>query len=100
MDPTIYCPALSQMWWPIKSFLDEDQIQVHHTCTTLCPPGFHNRFYWYGKKQASPGRYPTWIDKISNVHCIVKEPEDCANDPDGNDVQNDVPDDIPTDSTQ
>ena len=69
-------------------FPDEDQIQVHQTSTTLCPTGFHNEYYWYGKKQASPGRYPSWIDDVLDEQSVVKNYGDISsnldttNDPD------------------
>ena len=48
-----------------KVYFPEDvQLQVHQMRTTLCPPGFHNGFYWYGKNQASPGHYPKWVENI------------------------------------
>ena len=45
-------------------FPEDGQLQVHQMRTTLCPPGFHNGFYWYGKNQASPGHYPKWTEDI------------------------------------
>ena len=45
-------------------FPEDGQLQIHQMRTTLCSPGFHNGFYWYGKNQASPGHYPKWVENI------------------------------------
>ena len=40
-------------------FPEEECINVHLTRTSLCPVGFPNKFYWYGRQQSSSNRlYP------------------------------------------
>ena len=46
-------------------FPEEECINVHLTCTLLCPVGFPNGFYWYRRRQSSNSRlYLEWVDAL------------------------------------
>ena len=48
-----------------KVYFPEECINVLLTCTSLCPVGFPNGFYWYGRRQSSNSRpYPEWVDAV------------------------------------
>ena len=48
-------------------FPEEEGIRVHQMHTVQCPLSLPNGFHWYGDKQASPQKYPTWVDELSPV---------------------------------
>ena len=43
-------------------FPQETHIQIHQTRVTPCPEDFPAGYYWYGRKQHSPGRPPRWLE--------------------------------------
>ena len=45
-------------------FPQETQIRIHQTRVTPCPDDFPAGYYWYGRKQHSPGRPPRWLETL------------------------------------
>ena len=45
-------------------FPDNGTIQVHLSRVCGCPKEFPGGFYWYGGRQAGPGRPPRWLDSL------------------------------------
>ena len=49
----------------VKVYAPQDgQIKVHQTRVAHCPPELNAGFFWYGTKQASPGRPPKWVNQL------------------------------------
>ena len=45
----------------------DGQIQIHQMRVTPCPPDFPAGYFWYGKKQHSPGRPLTWVEELGRT---------------------------------
>ena len=49
----------------VKVYVSQDQqVLVHQSRVSPCPPGFPAGYYWYGGKCPSPGRPPKWVDRL------------------------------------
>ena len=45
-------------------FPDEKSIKIHQSRVQMCTFNFPAGYYWYGKKQTSPGRPPKWVEQL------------------------------------
>ena len=43
----------------------DGQIQIHQSRVTPCPPDLPPGYYWYGKRNCSPGKPPHWVEQLS-----------------------------------
>ena len=48
-------------------FPDKESIRVHQIRTVQCPLNLPNGYYWYGRNQASPQKYPRWVEELTPV---------------------------------
>ena len=54
-------------------FPKEDTINVHQLRVTRCPVDFPAGYYWYGRKQRSPGKIPRWwLEDISDEGSVAR----------------------------
>ena len=69
-------------------FPDEKSIKVHQNQVQICPFNFPAGYYWYGKKRASPGRPPKWVEQLLTSKETEHDHDDDATvDPCGDDHQ-------------
>ncbi len=54
-------------------FPQEPAIQIHQIRVYPCPVAFPPGYYWYGRKQHSPGP-PSWVENLIES-CVSVEPE-------------------------
>ena len=52
--------TVHKVYFPLSS-----QMQVHETRVTPCPDRLPPGYYWYGRKQCSPGGQPWWLEWLS-----------------------------------
>ena len=53
-------------------FSKEDTINVHQLRVTRCPVDFPAGYYWYGRKQRSPGKIPRWLEDIPDEGSVAR----------------------------
>ena len=58
-------------------FPREEPMNVHQLRVTPCPHGFPAGYYWYGRRQHSPGKIPQWLDKLSSSGSQVTGDDVC-----------------------
>ena len=46
---------------------EEESIRVHQMHRVQCPLNLPNGFYWHGRNQASPQKYPRWVEELTPV---------------------------------
>ena len=57
-DPDV---TVTKVYFPRDGLMNVHQLRV-----TRCPVQFPAGYYWYGRKQHSPGRIPGWLENLSN----------------------------------